>query len=111
MDESAPYMQSRIFAAGALLGRLPAPLVDWLVYPGFQGHFIQVSHQTGEVASVYWPGFALLLTPFTAAGISWLCNPLLGALSVWAIYRLALTLTGSIEAAGTAMLFTFWSAQ
>jgi hypothetical protein len=110
MDESAPYMQSRAFAAGALLGRFPPALVDWLIFPGFQGHFIQVSHRTGEFVSAYWPGFALLLAPFTAVGVPWLCNPLLGGLSVWVIHRLTLLVTGLVEAAGTAALFTVGSA-
>ncbi len=110
MDETAAYMQSEAFAAGALLGRLPAPLMDWLVVPGFQAHFFQVSHQTGEVASAYWPGFALLLTPFVAAGVPWLCNPVLGGLSVWAVQRMARKLTGSVEVAGTAALFMLASA-
>lgn len=110
MDESAPYMQSRIFASGALVGRFPVALVDWLVYPQFQGFFIDISRQSGEVTSAYWPGFALVLTPFTAAGVPWLCNPALGALTVWVMHRLALATTGLIEAAGTAVLFTVASA-
>jgi hypothetical protein len=110
MDEYAPYMQSKAFAAGELLGRLPAPLVDWLVVPGFQGHFIYVSHETGQVASAYWPGFALLLAPFMAAGVPWLCNPVLGALSIVAIGRLALVLTQSTASSGAAILFTLGSA-
>ena len=110
MDESAPYMQSKVFAAGKLLGQYPPDLLDWLIYPPFQNYFIQVSHQTGEIASSYWPGFALLLTPFMAAGVPWLCNPVLGALSVWVIHRLTLRLTRSVEAAGASALFTLASA-
>lgn len=110
MDESTAYMQSAIFAHGALVGKLPADLLDWLVVPKFQSLFIQVSHQTGEVASSYWPGFALLLTPFTWAGVPWLCNPLLGALAVWVIHRLTFRLTDSKTAAGAAALFTLASA-
>ena len=110
MDEAAPYMQSLIFASGSLMGRFPAELADWLVFEGFQGHFIHVSHETGQVASAYWPGFALLLTPFTAAGVPWLCNPVLGAISLWLIHRLNLRLTDSPEAAGTSILFAFASA-
>jgi hypothetical protein len=110
MDEAAPYMQSRIFAAGRLAGQFPPALVDWLVYPEFQNYFINVSHETGRVASSYWPGFAVLLTPFVLAGVPWLCNPALGALSLYVIYRLTLALTASREAAGLAMLFSVASA-
>ena len=110
MDESAPYMQAQVFASGALLGQLPPDLLDWLVYPPFQNYFIHVSHQTGQVASAYWPGFALLLTPFMALGIPWLCNPALGGLAVWTIHRLTLQLTESTEAAGASVLFTLASA-
>lgn len=110
MDESAPYMQSKIFAHGALVGRLPVDLIDWLVVPNFQNYFIYVSHQTGEVASSYWPGFALLLTPFMWAGVPWLCNPVLGAAAVWVIHRLTFRITDSKQAAGAAALFALGSA-
>jgi hypothetical protein len=103
-------MQSRIFAHGALVGRLPADLMDWLVVPNFQNYFIHVSHETGEVASSYWPGFALLLTPFMWAGVPWLCNPVLGAASVWVIHRLTFRLTDSTHAGGAAALFALASA-
>ena len=110
MDESAPYMQAKIFTHGALVGKLPADLIDWLVVPSFQNYFIHVSHETGEVASTYWPGFALLLTPFMWAGVPWLCNPVLGAASVWVVHRLTLRLTDSKLAAGAAVLFALASA-
>lgn len=110
LDESAPFMQSQAFAAGSLLGRFPPALIDWLVYPPFQELFIHVSHETGEVSSAYWPGFAALLTPFTAAGFPWLCNPVLGALSAWVIFRITLHMTGSFDAAGSAVLFSLASA-
>ena len=110
MDESAPVMQSMAFASGRLLGQYPSALIDWLIYPPFQNYFIHVSRESGLVASAYWPGFALLLTPFTAIGAAWLCNPILGGLSIWVIQRLTRELTGSIEAAGCAVLFTIASA-
>src|SRR5262249_24575095 len=82
MDEYAPYFQSEAFASGHIAAHLPPQLIDWLVPPGFQGAFLEVSHSTGSVASGYWPGFALLLTPFSAVGVPWLCNPVLAALSL-----------------------------
>jgi hypothetical protein len=110
MDEASPYMQSKTFAAGKLVGTFPPALLDWLIVPGFQNYFIHVSRQTGEIASSYWPGFAMLLTPFMLLGVPWLCNPVLGGLSVWVIHRLTLRVTGSVEAAGGAVLFSIASA-
>jgi hypothetical protein len=109
MDEYAPYMQSHVFAAGRLTGLLLPEIVDWLVVPEFQKSFIYASNVTGAVASAYLPGFALMLAPFSALGIPWLANPIIGALSLLAIHRLALTLTGSVAAAGAAMLFALAS--
>jgi hypothetical protein len=109
MDEYAAYFQSRAFAAGQLHGRFPAPLLDWLIPPGFQDYFLNVSRITGNVAETYWPGFALLLTPFTWAGVPWLCNPVISALTLLVIHRLALVLFGEREAAGFALLLTIAS--
>lgn len=106
MDEYSPYFQSRVFVAGHLAGRFPAELLDWLVPPGFQNVFLTVSHTTGQVASVYMPGFALLLTPFTAVGVPWLCNPVLGAASLIVLHRLALELFGDVRVAGLVVLMS-----
>jgi hypothetical protein len=109
MDEYAPYFQSRVFAAGQLHGRFPVPLLDWLIPRGFQNYFLNVSRATGSVAEAYWPGFALLLTPFTWAGVPWLCNPVISAVTLLVIHRLALELFDDREAAGFALLLTLAS--
>jgi hypothetical protein len=109
MDEYAANFQSRIFAAGQLHGSFPVPLLDWLIPRGFQNYFLNVSRATGSVAETYWPGFALLLTPFTWAGVPWLCNPVISALTLLAIHRLALELFDDREAAGFALLLTIAS--
>jgi hypothetical protein len=109
MDEYAAYLQSRVFAAGQLHGRFPPPLLDWLIPRGFQDYFLNVSPATGSVAEAYWPGFALLLTPFTWAGASWLSNPVISALTLLVIHRLALELFNDSEAAGFALLLTIAS--
>jgi hypothetical protein len=106
MDEYAAYFQSRVFAAGQLQGKFPVPLLDWLIPPGFQDYFLNVSRSTGGVAEAYWPGFALLLTPFMWAGVPWLCNPVLCALTLLVIHRLALEMFDDREAAGFALLLT-----
>jgi hypothetical protein len=110
MDESVPVMQSKAFASGHVFGHFPVPLLDWLVFPPFQGHFLKVSHDTGLILSSYWPGFAVLLTPFTWLGIPWAANPVLGTLGIWLIYKLTRDLSGSSIAAGAAMLLTLGSA-
>jgi hypothetical protein len=109
MDEYAAYFQSRAFAAGRLNGRFPVEQMDWLIPRGFQDYFLNVSRATGSVAEAYWPGFALLLTPFTWAGVPWLCNPIISALTLLVIHRLALELFENREAAGFSVLLTIAS--
>lgn len=106
MDEYAASFQSQVFAHGHLTVRFPPTLLDWLIPPDFQNRFLAVSHSTGEVASVYWPSFALILTPFTWLGIPWACNPILSALTLLVVHRLALRLFQSEESAGLAVLLT-----
>ena len=105
-DEYAPYFQSQVFAAGHLAGHFPPWLVDWLVPAIYQDHFFFVSHSSGRIASAYWPAFAVLLTPFTFLGISWACNPVISALTLPAIHRLALRIFADRETAGLAVLLT-----
>jgi hypothetical protein len=109
MDEYTAYFQSQVFAAGHLAGRFPLPIMDWVIPPGFQNYFLNVSSQTGEVASNYWPGHALLMAPFMLAGIPWVCNPVLSALTLLVIHRLALYLFEDVQAAGMAVLLTIAS--
>lgn len=109
MDEYSPYFQSQAFASGHLAGRFPPALLDWLVPPGFQNAFLVVSHKTGQVASIYMPGFALLLTPFMALGVPWLLNPVLGSLSVIVLHRLAMELFSDARLAGLSMLLAIAS--
>ena len=106
MDEYAAVFQSQAFAAGKLAGNLPPELLDQLIPRMFQNHFFIVSQATGQVAASYWPGFALLLTPFTALGIPWAANPAIGALTLPAIHRLTQQVSGSREAAGWALVLT-----
>ena len=109
MDEYAPYFQSQVFASGTLTGRFPIDLLDWLIPPQFQDHFLNVSRANGEVVSAYWPSFALLLAPFTWLGIPWACNPLISAITLLVVRNLALQIFDSREAAGFAILMTIAS--
>jgi hypothetical protein len=106
MDEYAQYFQSQIFATGRLSGAFPVALLDWLVPRGFQNYFFSVSKSTGAVASAYWPSFALLLTPFTALGIPWACNPAISAVTLLVAYKLAAEIFGDKEAAAWVVLLT-----
>jgi hypothetical protein len=103
MDEYSSVFQAKIFATGRITGAFPPELVDRLIPVFLQNHFFTVSRTTGEVSSTYWPGFALLLAPFTWLGIPWAANPALGALSIPMLYRLSREATGSAEAASWAV--------
>jgi len=108
MDEYAVLFQAKVFATGHLAGAMPPPLLDWLV-PPLQHDFFRVDPASGAVASGYWPGFALLLTPFAALGAPWLLNPLLGGATLLVVHRLARELFGDETSAGYAVLFTLAS--
>jgi hypothetical protein len=105
MDEYAAVFQARIFASGHIVASLPPALVNWLIVPGFNGEFLVASPLTGHAVESYWPGFAILLAPFEFIGMPWLCNALLGGLSIWLIFRITIEITGDRRAAGWAMLF------
>jgi hypothetical protein len=106
MDEYAAVFQAQAFAAGKLAGQFPPASLDALLPPSLPNLFLTVSRVTGEVSSTYWPGFALLMTPFMWCGIPWAANPLISALTLPVIHRLARELSGSREAAGWAVLLT-----
>lgn len=111
MDEYAQFFQSQIFAHGHLSAHFPPALLDWLVPEGFQNQFLTVSKETGAVASAYWPGFALLLTPFTFLGVPWVCNPIITGVTLIAFHRLAIRIFASREAAGLTLLLTLASPE
>ena len=114
MDEYSAVFQSKVFASGHLTAQLPPSLVPWLIAPGFNGHFLLISAQSGRGIEAYWPGFALVLAPFQLIGIPWLCNATLAGLAIFLIHRITLEVTGDRRAAGWAMLFAlassaFWA--
>jgi hypothetical protein len=109
MDEYAASFQATVFANGSLAGRVPPQLMDWVIPYEFQGHFFAVNRMTGDLASAYWPGFALLLTPFVWLGIPWACNPLIVAASVLLAGQLAREVVGEESARGWAILLALAS--
>jgi len=104
MDEYVQLLQAKVFAAGQLVASYPPELLDRMVPPGFQGYFILVNHETGQAASVYWPGLPLLMAPFAKLGGEWLLNPALAAIGLWLIGDLASKASGQPGARGWAML-------
>src|SRR5262249_40893480 len=108
-DEYAAWFQSRAFAAGRLTGQFPPDLLGHLIPPPYLNQFLYGSFKTGEVASAYWPGFALLLAPFSLIHAPWACNPLLASLALVLMARIATQLTGERRAGGWAMLLALAS--
>jgi hypothetical protein len=108
-DEHLILMQSKVFAAGRLSAQFPPELVSSLVPWMYVDRWLYASPATGAVVPAYWPGYALLLAPFSALGVSWACNPLLASGSMLLTGRLAARMTGQAQAAGWAMLFALAS--
>jgi hypothetical protein len=108
-DEYAALFQSRAFAAGRLTGAFPPDLIGRLIPTFYMNQFFYASFQTGQVASAYWPGFALLLTPFSLVQAPWALNPLLASLSLVLMGAIAARLTGAPQARGWAMLLALGS--
>jgi hypothetical protein len=104
MDEYSTLFQAKIFAAGKLDGSFPPALLDRLIPQHFHGQFFSVARASGEVSTIYWPSFPLLLAPFAGLGVPWMANPLLGALTLPAVHGITKEVTGSKEAAGWALL-------
>ena len=88
MDEYASRLQSEIFAAGRLTGQIPPSLTAIFTPSFFNGWFINVSHTSGALASVYWPSLALVMAPFSFLGVPWLCNPVLTGATFLGLSRL-----------------------
>jgi hypothetical protein len=107
-DEHLALFQSRVFAAGHLTGEFPPELVYRLIPTNYIDRWL-IASESGRVASVYWPGFSLILVPFTLLGVPWACNPLLASLSLVLIAKLASRLTSDARAGGWAMLFALGS--
>ena len=109
-DEYLALMQAKAFAAGHLTAQFPPELVTWVVPWPYVNLWLFASLQTGRVVSVYWPGFALVLTPFALLGIPWACNAALTSGSLALIAALARRLVGTPAAAGWALLLAAASA-
>ena len=107
-DEHIALFQARAFAAGHLTGKFPRDLVSHLIPVSYQQRWLIVADD-GRVASIYWPGFSLILAPFTLIGAPWACNPLLASLSLVLTSKVATRLTSNSRAGGWATLFALAS--
>ncbi len=107
-DEHIALFQARAFAAGHLTGRFPRDMVSHLIPALYQQHWL-ITTDDGRVASTYWPGYSLILAPFTLIGTPWACNPLLASLSLVLLSKTATKLTSDPRAGGWAILFALAS--
>ena len=65
MDEYMPSFQARVFAEGEIYGQFPPNLISRLIPAHFINRsFVGASLTSGKVISTYYPGFAVMLTPF-----------------------------------------------
>ena len=104
MDEYSAWFQAQAFAAGKIGGFFPPQLIDHLLSPIFRNYFLAIDQHSGFAISTYWPGFALLLTPFAWLGVPWLCNPVLVGCTLLLAWHLGRDLFGNERAAGWVML-------
>ena len=110
LDEYAPVFQSELFATGRITAATSPGLLDFVLPRDMQTYFFSVSHASGQIASGYWPGFALLLVPFTWLGAPWLLNPLISAATIRLAHHTTLAQLASRELAGLCVLLVLGSA-
>ncbi|MGH2515258.1 MAG: glycosyltransferase family 39 protein [Ktedonobacterales bacterium] len=80
LDASAYYFQAKIFASGHLAAPAPADSA------AFAGPFMVA--EGGRWFAQYPPATSALLALGLLAHLPWIVEPLLGALSLWGIYRI-----------------------
>lgn len=97
-DEQTHLFQARLFAQFRITASYAPELLDRTIAPGYQNDLILVGSD-GRAMSVYWPGWALLMTPFVWLGVPWLLGPATAALGVYVMGRLASLLAGANTAA------------
>jgi len=102
-DEAVPLYQARLFAEFKVITQYPVGFVNAVIPQADQQAFVIVSPE-GRAISVYFPGWALLMTPFVWLGAPWMLGPAMGATAVYMIGRLAALLTSARTAAIALML-------
>jgi len=106
MDEFMQVFQAKIFASGKLWGQYPPALIPWLAPSHY---YATLSAETGRVIADYWPGFALMLTPFMKIGIPWMLNPLVSAATLFLLFRYAKQIMPDSHAPSWAVILTLAS--
>jgi len=86
-------------------GRVYMELPDF--YEHYQSNFI--SMHNGKYASVFLPGFSLVMAPFAALGVPWLLNPILAGVNTYLVGKHALKLRDMTAAIVAMLLFSFSS--
>lgn len=104
MDEYAPWFQAHVFASGHLSAPFPIELIDHVISPVFRNLFFAIDKNNGQTISTYWPGFALLMTPFAWLGVPWLCNPVIVGGNLFLAWRLGFDVFGTRRAGGWVLL-------
>ncbi len=97
-DEVAYLFQAETFAGGALTVPAPPPAAQ----PGLEYYLFQVDGDRWYAATV--PGWPAALAIGVAAGVPWLVNPLLAALSVLLGHAITRRLAGRDQADLVAMM-------
>lgn len=88
MDEYSALLQSEIFSAGHIVGKIPPKLANVFLPVQFHDWFIYISRDTGAIAALYWPSLPLVMAPFSFFGVPWLCNPAITFLTFLVLARL-----------------------
>lgn len=110
-DESGAILQARALASGRLSPRVSPELVQLVTPHILQGDIVLLSKSKGTYTTGYWPGYAILMAPFALFHLEWLCNPILSALTLAALFLLARRLSQSDEAGMWAAVLALASAQ
>ncbi len=108
-DEYAPWFQAHIFAEGRIFATYTPEWLGRLFAAGYHGNFFIIDWRTGEVASGYWPGQALLMTPFVILGAPWAFNPVITGATVYVLWLLARDLFSCADARAWVILFALAS--
>ena len=110
-DEACAILQARTFAAFRITPQVEPELMRLVIPKWIQDTFVLFSAGSGRYIPTYSPGYALVMAPFARFGLEWLCNPVLTALSLVALFRLTRRLTHSDEGGAWALLFALAAPQ
>ncbi|MFC5300297.1 hypothetical protein [Azospira restricta] len=105
-DEYLLWFQAHTFAQGKLFATYPR---EWLHHLLISPDLFLTDWGKGTILSPYWPGFSLLLAPFAALGVPWMCNPALTGLSVFLLAAIARELFAESETRGAVLLLALAS--